>query len=76
MLNKLPLMKESRDGESGAKVFVSTSFKGLVLKDLVSTFILKTWTVPLSLETASHWAVGEKQRLQITALSEPLLSCI
>lgn len=32
-------------------------------KDPESTFTLKTWTVPLSLETASHWAVEEKARL-------------
>ena len=32
-----------------------------------STLRLKTWTVPLSLETASHWAVEEKARLYISA---------
>lgn len=31
--------------------------------DPESTFRLKTWTVPLSLETANHWAVEEKARL-------------
>lgn len=39
-------------------------------------FRLKTWTVPLSLETANHWAVGENARLYISALSAPLLTCI
>lgn len=33
------------------------------LKDPVLTLRLKTWTVPLSLETASHWAFEEKARL-------------
>lgn len=37
-----------------------------------STFRLNTWTVPLSLETANHWAVGEKARLYISARSAPL----
>lgn len=32
-------------------------------KDPESTFTLKTWTVPLSLETANHWAVEAKARL-------------
>lgn len=59
-------MKERRDTQCGARLFVSAD----------STFKLKTWTVPLSLETASHWAFKEKQRLKITALSEPLLSYI
>lgn len=36
----------------------------------------KTWTVPLSLETASHCAVDEKAKLWISALSAPLLTCI
>lgn len=27
------------------------------------TLRLKTWTVPLSLETASHWAVEENAKL-------------
>ena len=44
-------------------------------KDPESTFRLKTWTVPLSLETASHWALEEKARLCISALSAPLLTC-
>lgn len=39
-----------------------------------SAFRLKTWTVPLSLETASHWAVEEKARLYISARSAPLLT--
>lgn len=33
---------------------------------------LNTWTVPLSLETASHCAFGEKEMLYISALSSPL----
>ena len=32
---------------------------------------LKIWTVPLSLETASHCAFWEKQILYISALSAP-----
>ena len=35
---------------------------------------LNTWTVPLSLETASHWAVEENAKLQISAVFAPLLT--
>ena len=38
------------------------------------TFKPKTWIVPLSLETANHWAVVEKAKLYISALSAPLLT--
>lgn len=35
-------------------------------------FKLKTWTVPLSLDTASHFAVEENARLWMSARSAPL----
>lgn len=40
------------------------------------TLRLKTWTVPLSLETASHSAAEENAKLYITARSAPLLTYI
>lgn len=37
---------------------------------------LNMWTVPLSLETASHFTDGERDILYISALSTPLLTYI
>ena len=39
------------------------------------TLRLKTWTVPLSLETANQCAVGENAILYMSALSAPLRTC-
>ena len=72
----LPLMKERRDRESGANLFVSGTSERQVFKELESNFTMNTWTVPLSLETTNHLPLGENEMLRTTALSEPLLSCI
>lgn len=55
----------------GSAALLGLSFLG----DPELTLRLKTWTVPLSLETASHCAFEEKARLYISALSAPLLTC-
>lgn len=68
-------MKERDEMPDGLGRLISDVLRDLSLpKDPESTFRLKTWTVPLSLETASHWAVEEKARLCISALSAPLLT--
>lgn len=46
-------------GRFGSEAVCDVSFPG----DLELTLRPKTWTVPLSLDTASHWAVEEKARL-------------
>lgn len=57
-------MKERWDTADGDVAFDSDAPLGLSTpKAAESTFRLNTWTVPLSLETASHCAVEEKARL-------------
>lgn len=52
-------MKDRDDvGNVGSDVL-----RGSLPADPELTLRLKTWTVPLSLETASHWAFEEKARL-------------
>lgn len=75
-ITMIPLMKERRDREGGANLFVSGTPERLVIKVLGSSFTMKTWTVPLSLETANHLPLAENEMLHTTALSEPLLTCI
>lgn len=44
--------------------FGSDALRGLSFPaDAELTLRLKTWTVPLSLETANHWAVEENAKL-------------
>lgn len=58
-MDSSPLMKDRDDvGNVGSDVL-----RGSLLADPELTLRLKTWTVPLSLETASHWAFEEKARL-------------
>lgn len=60
----LPLIKERDERPGGVESFDSGALRDLsIAKDPESTLRLKTWTVPLSLETASHCAVEEKARL-------------
>ena len=57
-------MKERCETAVGDALFGSAAPRDLSLpKDPESTFRLKTCTVPLSLDTASHWADEEKARL-------------
>lgn len=57
-------MKERCETADGVVALVSVGSRDLSTpRDPDSTFRLKTCTVPLSLETASHWAVEEKARL-------------
>lgn len=57
-------MKERCETAAGVEGFGSIELHVLSIPiDLESTFRLKTWTVPLSLETASHCAVEENARL-------------
>lgn len=68
-------MKERERMADGLVRLGSDVFRGLSFPSVPeSAFKLKTWTVPLSLETANHWAVEEKARLCISALSAPLLT--
>lgn len=60
----LPFMKERDETADGTERFGSDELRDLSLpNDPDSTFRLKTCTVPLSLETASHWALEEKATL-------------
>lgn len=57
-------MKERDETADGTERFGSDELRDLSLpNDPDSTFRLKTCTVPLSLETASHWALEEKATL-------------
>lgn len=60
----LPLIKERDERAGGFDRLDSGALRDLSIpKDPESTLRLKTWTVPLSLETASHCAVEENARL-------------
>lgn len=64
MAGILPLMKERDEPDGtgerlGSDEFRETSATG----DPALTLRPKTWIVPLSLETASHSAVGENAKL-------------
>lgn len=57
-------MKERDETADGTERFGSDELRDLSLpNDPDSTFRLKTCTVPLSLEIASHWALEEKATL-------------
>ena len=57
----LPLIKESEEwGDvTGSDALCDLSIPG----DPALILRLKTWTVPLSLETANHWAFEENAKL-------------
>ena len=60
----LPLIKESDETAGGVDRVGSGALRvRSIPNDAESTLRLKTWTVPLSLERASHCAVEEKARL-------------
>lgn len=53
--NYVPFMKERDEMPEGLGGLISDALHDLLFaKDPESTFRLKTWTVPLSLETANH----------------------
>lgn len=73
----LPLIKERDELDDGrARLGSETSRELSFPGDPELSFRLKTWTVPLSLETASHCAEEENARLYISALSAPLRTYI
>lgn len=59
----LPLMKDRDEFDDEVTILESEEIRISFPLDPELTFRLKTWTVPLSLETASHWAVEENARL-------------
>lgn len=68
-----PLTKDR--GELEAGTFVSGAGRGLSFPVNPKLILrLNKWTVPLSLETASHCMFSEKARLYISAWSAPLLT--
>lgn len=70
-----PLIND-RD-ELAAGIFGSDEGQGLSFPvNPKLTLRLNTWTVPLSLETASHCMFSEKAKLYISARSAPLLTYI
>lgn len=62
-IGTLPLKNERCETADVVDIFDFPLLDLSIPKDPESNFRPKTWTVPLSLETASHWAVEEKARL-------------
>lgn len=56
-------MKERDEFDDETARFGSDALRGFSFEDPELTLRLKTWTVPLSLETANHWAVEENAKL-------------
>ena len=72
----IPLNNDRDDDGDEEERVSSAAIRGVSLTwEPELTLRPKTWTVPLSLETASHSALEEKARLYISALSAPLLTC-
>lgn len=59
----LPLKKDKGEVEELTAELESGVFHNLSAAGDPGILRLKTWTVPLSLETASHWAVEENAKL-------------